>query len=496
MVRKKKNNNTMKTKFFGFFEDKLKSVEINGLTKTESPNLFRVMPEYKFESEGIHCYAWGQFYDLEKTCNDLYISHSENPAEIIAAIFRNEKYQVIEALYGEFTYLFIDTEKIFIGRDIVGAGLPVFYNDKFFTDNIDNFKLIKGFDFTPDADSIKTFLHIGTPMPPKTLVKNISQLLPGEYLLYKNHTLTTQNIYSFEKYTQNFGTLKLSEHEAVEELERLHKAAIVRRIKNRPNIALLMSGGYDSGGNIAALRDVHNGKAKGYSIGFKDDQWSELPIAKFLANEFNIDFKSYLIDGSEIEELPLILRDLGHPFQENGLMVNYTVMKMVQNDNNDIILGGDGNDQVYGTGIQNVALHHLAAKYGIKPFQAVLSGMLAGTNHKLLSKVQFHNSKILHIENHTTFGFNESEINKLLRNKGEKLNTNFIKSNNLHPKSFDDLFKSYTYYKDFMFDGCNLITFKASSMARLFGQKLSFPYMDMGLLHARGIIGRNYNSTV
>lgn len=468
----------METKYFGFFEPQALTTEIDGIARNKYPNLFKIAPEYEFESDGDYCFAWGQFYDLEKTCTDLNIDASNNPAEVLAKAFKNKKFQNAEAFYGEFTYMAIQAETIVIGRDLVGAGLPVFYTNKYFSSNIDDFKLIKDFDFQLDHEGIKTFLNIGTPLPPKTLVKDIQQLLPGEYLVFEKQKLSTHLVYSFDKYNKNFASSKLSEQEATEELERLHKAAISRRIKGKSNIALLLSGGYDSGGNIAALRDIYDGKASGYSIGFKDDQWSELPLANLLADRFNVDFKSYLIDGSEIEELPSILKTLGQPFQENGVMVNYTVMKMVNEDENDIILGGDGNDQVYGTGMHHLALHHLASKYGIKHLQSLLSVLISGTNHSKLSKVDFHNSKILNVDSQSSFGFSEKELKKLLKQKGEKLNTNFIKINDLKIKSFEDLFKSHTYYKDFVHDGCNLIIYKASNMARLFNQNLSFPYMD------------------
>lgn len=468
----------MGTRFFGYFDKPSLTTQIKGIKQSEIANIFQVAPEYQFELDGCSCFAWGQFYDLEKTCNDLNIKASDNPAEALAKAFKQKEFQNAEAFYGEFTYLYIEAGTVVIGRDLVGAGLPVFYSDTFFSNNIDDFKLIKTFDFTLDHESIKTFLNIGTPLPPKTLVENVSQLLPGEYLVFKNQKLSTHLIYSFDKYTSNFATLKLSEQEAARELECLHKAAISRRIKGKSNIALLLSGGYDSGGNIAALRDIYDGKTRGYSIGFKDDQWSELPLANLLADTFDVKFKSYLIDGSEIEELPIILKMLGQPFQENGVMVNYTVMKMVNQDQNDIILGGDGNDQVYGTGMHHLSLHHLSKKYGIKHLQTLLSALISGTNHSKLSKIDFHNSKIRNVDSQSSFGFNEKELKKLLKNKGDKLNTNFIKINDLKIKSFEDLFKSHTYYKDFMHDGCSLIIYKAANMARLFDQNLSFPYMD------------------
>ncbi len=468
----------MKTKFFGAFEKKFTVNIANKGDNTPTTNLIKLEQQFKFENDNSSCFAWGNFYDLKKTCSDLKIPICNNPAEAICHAVKDGNFQATEYFYGEFTFLIIENEKVIIGRDLVGAGLPVYYSEKYFSNSIDDFKNIKGFNFAPDNMSIQAFLHLGAPMPPSTLVSGIKQLLPGEYLIYSKQKITTHFIFSYSKYDQLFNSMNIPEQEAVEELERLHKEAIRRRVANKKHVALLMSGGYDSGGNVAALRDLYSGKVNGYSIGFKNDQWSELPLAKLLAKEFDIDFHDYEIDGSEIDDLPQILKYLGIPFQENGVMVNYTVMKRASKDANDIILGGDGNDQVYGTGMQQVALHHLTAKYGLKPFQVLLSGMLAGTNHKLLSKVHFHNTRILNATDYTTFGFSKSELKKLLNNSEGKLITNFLIRNQIKAHSFDELFKSHTYFKDFINDCNGLIIFKASNMAGLFNQHLSFPYMD------------------
>lgn len=469
----------MKIIFLGSFEiatadskkfEELKSSEFPGMLVNDVPQVFQEGDSY--------CMTWGQFYDLEKSCKDLQIEVTDNPAKLLFKAFANGNYQSAAFLYGEFTYLYRNSETLVIGRDLTGAGLPVFYSDKFFSDSIDSFKKVSGSTPEIDINALQDFLHLGTPIHPATLLKGIKQLGPGEYLVAKSNTVKPHSILPYEKYSNIFGSLKVSETEAAEELERLHKAAINRRIAGKKNIALLMSGGYDSGGNVAALRNIYDGKGTGYSIGFKDDQWSELPLAKLLANTFDFDFHDYQIDGSELEDLPTIMSTLGIPFQENGLMVNYTVMRRVSKDSNDIILGGDGNDQVYGTGMQQVALHYFMSKYGMKPFQNIISAFTKGSNNKLLSRVNFHNNRILNSTSFTSFGFDSSAIKKLLLNPGGKLHTNILKNHNLKEKSFDGLFKAHTYFKDFMHDGNNLIIYKASNMARLFGQQLSFPYMD------------------
>jgi asparagine synthase (glutamine-hydrolysing) len=476
----------METSFFGSFSNaNANDSAFVKIRNSEHTNLIKIEPEHHFTNDTLKCFAWGRFYDLRKTCIDLGIEYTGNPCEALSAAFSGSNYQALDLFYGEFTFILIRHDLILIGRDHAAAGLPVFYNDHFYSNNIDDFKAIPGFDFSPDLLSVQYFLHLGAITPPNTIIKGIKQLPAGCMLIHTNNTIKIYSLHSFEKYASQAGTLKITEEEAAAEIERLHQNALKRRINDKKKIAFLLSGGYDSGGNLAAFRAISEVEAKGYSIGFKDDPWSELPLASLLAKTFNLQFNQYQIDGSEINELPAIMGFFNNPFQENGLMVNYTVMKMLRNEGNDIILGGDGNDQVYGTGMQEMALHYLSSVSGLKPFQHLISAFtkMAGTKSGLLTKVDFHNRRVLEGNSHTSFGFSLQELNRLLENpETGKIKTNIIKSNGLKIKSFDDNFIASGYFKSLMNDGFDLIIFKAAGMSRLFDQPLSFPYMDKDIL--------------
>ena len=138
--------------------------------------------------------------------------------------------------------------------------------------------------------------------------------------------------------------------------------------------------GYDSGANLAALRQIYSGKIHSYSIGFKEDSWSELPQARCMSEFFQTQHHEYQIDGSEIKVLPEIIKFMGDPFVEGGLMVNYCAMRMIDSSKPSIILGGDGSDQYFGTSGREIAIHALSAKYGIKNILKFIVSMCSGKN--------------------------------------------------------------------------------------------------------------------
>lgn len=137
-----------------------------------------------------------------------------------------------------------------------------------------------------------------------------------------------------------------------------------------------MSGGYDSGCNLAALRNIYAGNIRSFSIGFKGDNWTELPLARCMSDTFGTIHTEYEIDGSELSGLPDIVAHLGDPFVEGGLMVNYAAMKLIGDNKPEIILGGDGSDQYFGTSGREVALHYLISKYKMAPLMQLVYRLL------------------------------------------------------------------------------------------------------------------------
>ena len=98
----------------------------------------------------------------------------------------------------------------------------------------------------------------------------------------------------------------------------LHAQAIRRRIGHSRRVGILLSGGYDSGSNLAALRSIYDGQIDSYSVGFKGDAWTELPMARLMSETFGTRHHEYEIDGTEISALPDIVRFLGEPFMEGA----------------------------------------------------------------------------------------------------------------------------------------------------------------------------------
>ena len=437
-------------------------------------------PESVFESADLRLFFYGILYNRDV----LQSTSADSNAKIAAAVHSADPVYGFSRLDGCFTIVYYTEKECGIVRDHHGTHYPVYCtSDKNFATSWQFLEeqSRKTFNYNPRA--LSAFLQRGILKKGSGAMSGVSVLEAGErfHVFSKGiNVLVSDSVFN-AKYK-----VVINKNPDIESYSRrygeLHKQAIRRRIGDSKRVGILLSGGYDSGSNLAALRSIYDGPIDSYSVGFKGDTWTELPMARLMSDTFGTRHHEYEIDGSEINALPDIVRFLGEPFVEGGLMVNYCAMRMIGDDKPEVILGGDGSDQYFGTSGREVALHYLAARTGMRPLlqgiNKVLSHECFDTGGKL-SRINFHLDKILHVLEGERFGFSDSALRKLLQNpKRDFLSAQSPKAD---INSFERLYTQHAIVSDLDIVINRIILYKASRMAQMFGNNLTFPFMDSDL---------------
>ena len=475
-------------------------------------------PESSFESYNLRLFFFGTLYNRDI----LQATPDDTNAKLAADAFLSDPIYGFSRLDGSFTIVYYSENECGVVRDPHGTHYSIYcIKDGTFASSLQFLAEKTSPDPYYNASSLCTFLRSGILEKEESAVRSI-HLLDGGRKVCK-HTekgyiapllaivnrkfkieipadldlVKAREPALYEKLRNEARALKsesvihyklsqIKEKPDVEACSRrygeLHAQAIRRRIGDSGRVGILLSGGYDSGSNLAALRSIYDGEIDSYSVGFKGDAWTELPMARLMSDTFGTRHHEYEIDGTEIDALPDIVRFLEEPFVEGGLMVNYCAMRMIGNDKPDVILGGDGSDQYFGTSGREVALHYLAARTGMRP-------LLRGVNRLLecpaldtggkLSRIRFHLDKILHILEGDRFGFSDTALRALLVNPEVLLNPEELPK--VDTRSFGHLYTQHAIFADWETTINRVILFKASRMARMFGNNLVFPFMDMEL---------------
>lgn len=422
-------------------------------------------------------YFWGILYNKK----ELGYAALSNDAEVVARLYEQKGMKGFAGLDGSFTFFLRTPELALIVRDHHGTSYPVYYTKSCFASSLALLQTTEGFSASPDYRMLSLFLSVGYISTPFTALKNVKKLGAGEVLIYKSKQLECRSLFptdSFGPVTDQSGT---SLEEWSERYGILHREAIHRRIGNSRKVGILLSGGYDSGCNLVALRSIYTGDIRSFSIGFKGDNWTELPLARCMSDTFHTLHQEYEIDGSEIAALPEIVSYLGDPFVEGGLMVNYAAMRLIGSDKPDVILGGDGSDQYFGTSGREVALHYLLARSGMKPLAQFGYHLLSRSSfdkNNSFYRIRFHLDKILNILQGDLFGFPDFRLKEMVRDAAY---LPFVDKLKPDTRSFEHLYTQHAYKSDVEKIINQVILFKASKMASMFGNTMAFPYMDLEL---------------
>jgi asparagine synthase (glutamine-hydrolysing) len=417
----------------------------------------------------------GQIYLKNADQNPPY-----NPVKIIAEQFERSGIDCFRELDGTYLVIIHKDGKYYLNRDRFGSGPQLFYNIDSFATSINDLVELTGIQKNPDLESIAGFLQFGYIPAPATALKGVSKLPCGQVLSWNGSGVSLIDLYPWSDYQAKEITANLTLEDAVDNYNQLHKKAILKRIANAGSVGVLLSGGYDSCGNIAALRKVYDGKVLSFTVGFKDNPWSEVPLAKKMAETFGAEFHHSDIDGSEINNLPELVRQMGDPFQEGGLMVNFSAMKLASGYPVDVVLGGDGNDQHHGTSGKELAMHLLASKTGMGLAQKILyqyEQSRTNLSDDKAFRIAFHNRKILNILYNDAFGFGKGELGAMGL-KNINVNRYGIPSTVNSARNFNELYYQHNYFVDVKQVINEVILFKAGQNASLRNINIAFPYMD------------------
>lgn len=420
--------------------------------------------------------------------NEKELAHklncNENTGELIQLLYNTLGTDGFKWLSGKFSIVIIHDEEVTLVRDRHGESSMIYYTNKFFSDSYHDIIQHGIEQVNPDLMALKTFLQIGYIPEPYTGVSGLFKVGAGRVIKISSHETAISTLFDEQDFVSE-STLQISFKEAQQEYSRLLQKSILKRISGCDRVGVLLSGGYDSGGNIAMLRQVYDGPVEAVSVGFKQNALSEVPYAEMMAKQYNAQFDAFLMDGSEINALPQIITTMGDPFSEAGFMLNYAAMQTISSKKLPVVLGGDGNDQLFGTAAKELALHDKIRGLGLHFMQ---NGLAAISQNKFFEsdalpfRIRFHNEKVRNIMQPDAFGLNDYLMKKLLHFP-ELPKHPALRDIPVDYKDFNHFYQLHNYHLDIQHAVNEVILFKASRLSESMNVPLVFPYMDQEIYH-------------
>ena len=215
----------------------------------------------------------GELYNTEKIKNKLkqkYEFKTTSDTEVLLIGYIEYKEKILDMIEGIYAFAIYKDDELFLARDRVGVK-PLFY-----TKVKDNFifaseikALLKNKLVKPiiNKESLQELLSLSpSRIPGSGVFKNINELRPGHYLIYKNDKIKIKRYWNIKN-----KKCKDTFEEAKEKIKEYLTDSIKRQMVSDVDIACLLSGGLDSS-IITAICSKKEKQLDTYSIDYEDNE--------------------------------------------------------------------------------------------------------------------------------------------------------------------------------------------------------------------------------
>ena len=279
-----------------------------------------------------------------------HVFTTQTDTEVIVHLYEEFGTACLEKLRGMFAFAIWDekTKTLFLARDRVGIK-PLYYalTDKtiVFASEVKAIVADPAINrnLAPEIiDRFLTFLYVPGE---ETLLKGISKLAPGHYLLSKNGETEIRQYWDlrFHKPSE-----RLSLQDAEYELSNLLAEAVELHMIADVPVGVLLSGGVDSTAVLSCASERTDKEISSFTVGFSDSGFAdERPYAKLAAETFGSRHYEMTITAADFAAfLPQYVWHMEEPVCEPPAVALYYVSKLARNYVK-VLLSGEGGDEAF-----------------------------------------------------------------------------------------------------------------------------------------------------
>jgi asparagine synthase (glutamine-hydrolysing) len=291
---------------------------------------------YNFQELRRDCERWGE----------RFRSHTDT--EVILALYRRYGLSCLGQLRGMFAFAIWDAtgNRLFIARDRVGKK-PLNYaltaGGLAFCSEIHPLSRHPAVSRTLDREALELYLQLQYIPAPWTIYGGIRKLPPAHFGLFDRNGLQLRRYWEVDFANK----CKLSEQDALDALEeKLTEAVRLRMIADVP-LGALLSGGVDSSVVVALMARLSGTPVRTYSIGFREEAFSELQFAEQAAKLCGTDHHPAVLEADVEAILPPIARHYGEPYADSSALPSFYVCRNARRHVT-VAMTGDGGDELLG----------------------------------------------------------------------------------------------------------------------------------------------------
>jgi asparagine synthase (glutamine-hydrolysing) len=292
----------------------------------------------------------GEIYNFQELREDLkkkgHRFYTKSDTEVIAHLYEDHDIDCVKHLRGMFAFAIWDENKkrLFLARDRLGKK-PLNYTlhngSLIFGSEIKSILEHPGISKDVNLEALDNYLTYQYVPAPLSIFQGIQKLPPANILTCDR----SGNVQVQEYWDLDFrDKLDLSEEDyCIQIREKLKEATKIRMISDVP-LGAFLSGGIDSSAVVGLMSQVSSTPVKTFSIGFEEQEYSELKYARQVAELFGTDHTEFIVKPQMIEILEKLMWHYGEPYADSSALPSYYLARETRKFVT-VALCGDGGDE-------------------------------------------------------------------------------------------------------------------------------------------------------
>lgn len=281
-----------------------------------------------------------------------HIYRSLTDSETILHLYEERGLDFVDELEGDYAIALWDAqrEQLILARDRIGVKPLYFYNQDgrfIFASEIKAILQHPAVTREIDEQSLYHYLTFLTTPAPHTLFRDIQKLPAGHLLIVKR-----DEPLEFKQYWDALPPathVNRSTAEHCEEILRLLRDSIRKRMMSDVPFGVFLSGGVDSSANVALMSELMSQPVRTYTVGFEDsEELNELESARDIAGRFGTDHHEVIIGQTEMQKfLPDLIFHQDEPLADPVCVPLYYVSKLARETGTIVVQVGEGADEIF-----------------------------------------------------------------------------------------------------------------------------------------------------
>lgn len=273
--------------------------------------------------------------------------------EVILHLYEEKGSNCLDYLNGQFAFAIWNNKKheLFLARDRFGI-LPLYYtvkeNQLVFASEIKAIFNAENVEREIDLCSLDQIFTFWAPIPGMTIFNHVSEIPPGHFAVISNKNISVKKYWDFKPSVEDKENL-LSLDEMADGLKELILDAVKIRLRADVPVGAYLSGGLDSSGITAVIKNYFNNDLRTFGIRFEEEAFDEGSFQLEVVKHLNTKHSEVLAVNEEIaDNFDTVMSYIEQPILRVSPVPLFFLSETVNKNNYKVVLTGEGADEIFG----------------------------------------------------------------------------------------------------------------------------------------------------